>query len=198
MFRHVGFFCCGPEMFQERQWIMNYRMFSRGAMVLAAAGVLTLAPASAQDPAARPSGRLPRLRPTNAAIPACLEKLTLSPKQQDQIKEIVRDYDADLVVGVEAVRRPLPGNDPDGGLVARRHRGQLDRTAAEAGPRPAAQDGPASEGARRARTSSRTRRLPSRPARSKKRSRSSAFRSRPSRRRRPTSSRRSTSAISAR
>ena len=30
------------------------------------------------------------------AIPECLEKLNLSQQQQDQVKEIVRDYDADI------------------------------------------------------------------------------------------------------
>jgi hypothetical protein len=77
--------------------MMNYRMFSRGAIVLAAAGVLTLAPASAQNRAGPAVGPPAKAASTNAAIPACLEKLTLTAKQQDQIKEIVRDYDGDLV-----------------------------------------------------------------------------------------------------
>src|SRR6185295_9948343 len=34
--------------------------------------------------------------PEHAAIPECLEKLKLSPAQQDQVREIVRDYDADI------------------------------------------------------------------------------------------------------
>src|SRR5688572_1801452 len=94
--KHVAF-VNGPQFFQERQWIMNYRMFSRGAIVLAAAGVLTLAPAYAQDRAGPALGPPAKPVSTNVALPACLEKLTLSPKQQAQIKEVVRDYDADLV-----------------------------------------------------------------------------------------------------
>jgi hypothetical protein len=75
---------------------MNYRMFSLGAMVLVAASALTVARAFAEDPAA--TEVKPRAKPASddVAIPACLEKLMLSPQQRDQIKEIVRDYDTDL------------------------------------------------------------------------------------------------------
>lgn len=75
---------------------MNFRMFSVGAVAMAVACILSLAPARAQD---RPdTNAKPSLKAASdsVAIPACLEKLTLSQQQQDQIKELVRDYDADL------------------------------------------------------------------------------------------------------
>ena len=66
-------------------------------------GALAVAPAFAMDPA---QGELKAnspgmTAPINAqsekvAIPECLEKLNLSQQQQDQVKEIVRDYDADI------------------------------------------------------------------------------------------------------
>lgn len=52
---------------------------------LAAACVLALEPAVARE--------APR---DQVAIPECLQKLNLTPQQQDQVKEIVRDYDADI------------------------------------------------------------------------------------------------------
>lgn len=75
---------------------MKYRRFSLSALAVAVVGVLTLAPAFAEDPA--DTVVKPRLKAASSsvAIPACLETLTLSQQQQDQIKEIVRDYDADL------------------------------------------------------------------------------------------------------
>jgi len=75
---------------------MNYRMFSRGAMAVALAGGLALAPGFAED---RPTPAVklrPQAAPSQVAIPPCLEGLALSQPQQDQIKEIVRDYDADV------------------------------------------------------------------------------------------------------
>lgn len=75
---------------------MSYRMFSQGATVLAIAGVLTLAPAFGQKPAKPGVGLPPKAASNNSAIPACLEKLTLSSQQQTQIKEVVADYDVDL------------------------------------------------------------------------------------------------------
>ncbi len=74
---------------------MNYRMFSIGTMVWAVAGAVLVASACAQDRADK-GGLLPKAAAINIAIPACLESLTLTPQQQEQIKEIVRDYDADL------------------------------------------------------------------------------------------------------
>jgi hypothetical protein len=88
--------------------MMNYRMFSQGAMAVALAGGLALAPGFAQDrptPAvkprlqAAPSQAAPdRATPSQAAIPHCLQSLTLSQPQQDQIKGIVSEYDADVTV----------------------------------------------------------------------------------------------------
>jgi hypothetical protein len=61
-------------------------------VVAAAAAVLIVATASAQQGisahANAPSEQV--------AIPECLEKLNLSQHQQDQVKEIVGDYDADI------------------------------------------------------------------------------------------------------
>jgi len=72
---------------------MIYRMFSQGAMAVALFGGLVLAPGFAQD---RPTPAVkPRLQaapsqpaPSQAAIPHCLESLTLSQTQQDQIAEL--------------------------------------------------------------------------------------------------------------
>jgi hypothetical protein len=54
-------------------------------------------PVFAQQKAAGPEPRS-RLEPESkeAAIPTCLETLTLTQQQQDKIKEIVREYDADI------------------------------------------------------------------------------------------------------
>jgi hypothetical protein len=75
---------------------MNYRMFSLGATALAVAGALQLAPAGAQDRADKGVGPRPIVASSDVAIPTCLATLTLTPQQQEHIKEIVRDYDADL------------------------------------------------------------------------------------------------------
>jgi Spy/CpxP family protein refolding chaperone len=71
--------------------------------LLAVAGVLTLAPAFAKDPAEPESKPNQQSMPAHAAaqpgqvtIPEYLAKLNLSPQQRDQVKEIVRDYDSDL------------------------------------------------------------------------------------------------------
>jgi hypothetical protein len=63
------------------------RRFTLGGIscAIAAACVLVLAPAVAREPSR-----------DQVAIPECLEKLNLSSQQQDQVKEIVRDYDADI------------------------------------------------------------------------------------------------------
>lgn len=72
------------------------------ASLLTVAGVLSLAPAFAEDRETdvRPPSKTTAARPGAAshdvAIPACLEKLTLTQQQQDKIKEIVREYDEDL------------------------------------------------------------------------------------------------------
>jgi hypothetical protein len=65
---------------------------------VAAGGVLAMATCLADDPAndLKPASKAPAGRPSAAAIPACLEKIKLSPEQTDKIKEIVRDYDEDL------------------------------------------------------------------------------------------------------
>jgi len=66
--------------------------------VLAVAGVLAIGSAFAQEPATTaieptnpgPSTQIPSQQ---VALPTILEKLNLSPQQQTQIQEIVRDYD---------------------------------------------------------------------------------------------------------
>ena len=74
---------------------MNYRMFSIGAMAWAVAGAMSLAPTVAQERADK-VGLPAKAASASVAIPTCLASLTLTPQQQEQIKEIVRDYDADL------------------------------------------------------------------------------------------------------
>lgn len=74
---------------------MNFRVFSIGAMAWAVAGAVSLAPVSAQERAAQ-VGLPPKAAAANVGIPSCLESLTLTPQQQEQIKGIVHDYDADL------------------------------------------------------------------------------------------------------
>ncbi len=79
--------------------------FRRVSSLLAVAGVMALAPAFAKDPAAT------EVKPTNkgaavqakahsesAAIPECLEKLKLSTQQQDQVKEVIHNYDQSIGV----------------------------------------------------------------------------------------------------
>lgn len=75
---------------------MNYRMFSQGAIALAVANVLSVAPSLAQAPAGKDLGPRPKAAAADVAIPACLAKLTLSSQQQVQVKEICQDYDTDL------------------------------------------------------------------------------------------------------
>ena len=101
--------------------------FRRVSSLLAVASVLAVAPAFAKDPAAtevKPTNKGPAIRaqaqpvqtgtenrPNNrgpatqsqahsetSAIPECLEKLNLTPQQQDQIKEIVHNYDGSIGV----------------------------------------------------------------------------------------------------
>jgi hypothetical protein len=68
---------------------------------LAVAGALALASASAKEPAeaefkANNQAARANTQSEQVGIPECLEKLNLSQLQQDQVKEIVRDYDADI------------------------------------------------------------------------------------------------------
>jgi hypothetical protein len=74
---------------------MNYRMFSIGAMAWAVAGAMSLAPTVAQERADK-VGLPAKAASASVAIPTCLASLTLTSQQQEQIKEIVREYDADL------------------------------------------------------------------------------------------------------
>lgn len=117
-------FMTGFRNVQSNGVATRYRLtFRRASSLLAVASVLAVAPAFAKDPAAtevKPTNKGPAIRvqvqpettgtevrPTNkgpaiqakaqsesAAMPECLVKLNLSAQQQDQIKEIVRNYDA--------------------------------------------------------------------------------------------------------
>jgi hypothetical protein len=64
-------------------------------------GVVATGLAFAQEPTATPvqpttPDASAQVQPKPVALPACLEKLNLTPQQQTQIKEIVCDYDADV------------------------------------------------------------------------------------------------------
>ena len=100
--------------------------FKRVSSLLAVAGALVVAPAFAKDPAAtevKPTNKGQAVRTQvqperteeqgrqinreqavrgqvqseQVVIPECLEKLNLSAQQQDQVKEIVRNYDGSIV-----------------------------------------------------------------------------------------------------
>ncbi len=77
--------------------------FGRMSSLLAVASVLSLAPVFADEPTEKEvkstnkgTAVQAHAQSKSAAIPDCLEKLKLSSKQQDQIKEIVRNYDGSL------------------------------------------------------------------------------------------------------
>jgi Spy/CpxP family protein refolding chaperone len=78
--------------------MMNYRMFSTAAFAFAIAIVLSGTSAFADDPADASDRNTALAAPGEVAIPTCLEKLTLTQPQQEQIKQIVREYDADLAL----------------------------------------------------------------------------------------------------
>jgi len=82
---------------------MNLRTFSLSAITWAVAVVLTCGSAFALEPAdtdvtdtdVKPR---PQAASNDVALPACLEELALSQQQQDQIKQIIREYDADVAL----------------------------------------------------------------------------------------------------
>jgi predicted transglutaminase-like cysteine proteinase len=80
----------------RRNELMNFRMITLSTIAWAAAGALLVAPSLAQDSADAKVKPQAKVAPGDVAIPACLEKLTLTQQQQEQIKQIVRDYNADL------------------------------------------------------------------------------------------------------
>jgi hypothetical protein len=75
---------------------MNYRMLALRTMAWGVTGVLLAAPSLAQDSTEANSTPKAKVQPADVAIPACLQKLTLSQEQTEQIKQVVRDYDADM------------------------------------------------------------------------------------------------------
>ena len=64
---------------------MNYRMFSIGAVAWTIAGAVSLAPTSAQERADK-VGLPPKVASASVGIPTCLQSLTLTPQQQEQVK----------------------------------------------------------------------------------------------------------------
>ena len=85
--------------------VLRRLTFRKLSSLLAVASVLAVTPAFAKDPAAT------EVKPTNkgaavqakahsesAAIPECLEKLKLSTQQQDQVKEVIHNYDQSIAV----------------------------------------------------------------------------------------------------
>jgi hypothetical protein len=80
--------------------MMKTRMTNDRALPLCAMtlGLLVMSgPAFAQQQSADPKARSrPRAEAKEVAIPTCLDRLTLTQQQQDRIKEIVREYDADI------------------------------------------------------------------------------------------------------
>jgi hypothetical protein len=76
---------------------MNYRMISLSTIPWALASVLLVAPTFGQDPSETSGQPRPQAANSDVEIPACLAQLSLTSKQQDQIREIVRDYDADML-----------------------------------------------------------------------------------------------------
>jgi hypothetical protein len=71
-------------------------------VTLAIASVMMIVPAlgqvpgPGQAPAAKANGPLAKTAPHDVSLPQCLKDVALSQQQQDQIKQIVRDYDADV------------------------------------------------------------------------------------------------------
>ena len=76
---------------------MNYRMISTAAFASAMDFVLSVSPVFAENPADSSVSNKALAARGEVAIPACLEKLTLTEQQQERIKQIVRDYDADML-----------------------------------------------------------------------------------------------------
>lgn len=66
--------------------------------LLGLALAVAVGPAFAKDPEIKPAekGKAAQAQSEQVVIPECLEKLKLSSRQQDQIREIVSDYDASL------------------------------------------------------------------------------------------------------
>ncbi len=76
--------------------LSNFRVRTLSALALATAACLSVSSVNAQQPLPREAAARPQATAPQAEIPACLSKLKLTEQQQTQIKEIVRDYDADL------------------------------------------------------------------------------------------------------
>ncbi len=75
---------------------MQYRAIMWSATAVAISGLWSAAPANADD---RPkTGATPRPAAVSSAeaLPACLQKLTLTAPQQKQINTIIGEYDADI------------------------------------------------------------------------------------------------------
>src|SRR5690349_17880888 len=75
--------------------MFNQKFFA-SAIVLGLAGLATFASALAQDPNVPESTPLQQTASNEVVIPACLAKLTLTNRQETQIREIISDYEKDL------------------------------------------------------------------------------------------------------
>lgn len=82
---------------------MNPVILRRAACLVAAATAFAFTPAFGNEPAQAEANQNSKIKPAAAlapaaetAIPACLQKLTLTQPQQSQAKEIVRKYDVTL------------------------------------------------------------------------------------------------------
>lgn len=74
---------------------LNFRKFSLCPTVLGL--LLACGPLLAQQqPAALKAAAGPKEETKDVAIPTCLERVTLTAQQQDQVKELVRQYDAEI------------------------------------------------------------------------------------------------------
>lgn len=76
---------------------MNYRMISLSTISWAVASVLIVAPTFGQVPAETSRQPRPQAANSDVEVPACLAQLSLTSQQQDRIREIVRDYDTDML-----------------------------------------------------------------------------------------------------
>ncbi len=77
---------------------MNYRMFSLRALALAVTAVLAVAPVLAAGPSSPSAEPDPEAASSAVSLPTCLENLAMSEQQQDQIRQIIGEYDADLAL----------------------------------------------------------------------------------------------------
>lgn len=93
--KHVAF-VSGLQIIKRRTTFMSVFILSRSAAAVALAAGLAVAPCHAEDRHAADPGSHRQAAASSESIPACLDGLTLSQTQQEQIKGIVGEYDADI------------------------------------------------------------------------------------------------------